>query len=267
MNLKNLSLSAMPSLMAIGAMTMLGMAASTASAGIIYQDSFGGTGALNGATPTVDNGSSATWTAATQWSDSGYFNANTQGAGRATAQLGFTPTTGNVYTLSATVSLTSGANPAAYLSLGFLSTSSSTALNNGWDSPTPTDPIAAPWVLVTIGDNAGTIYTGPGTQVNGTGFTTGQTGDLTNDTFELVLNTTAPTWTYQVYNEGTLVSGANPIQLPAGTTINYVGMQGASAIGTVSNFELSSVPEPATLGLMGVGAIGLLLIGRKRKVA
>lgn len=33
----------------------------------------------------------------------------------------------------------------------------------------------------------------------------------------------------------------------------------------ISNVQLQTAPEPATLGLMGVGALGLLLIGRKRK--
>ncbi len=39
--------------------------------------------------------------------------------------------------------------------------------------------------------------------------------------------------------------------------------------GTLNGLQLvsSSVPEPATLGLVGVGALGLMLIGRKRRTA
>ncbi|MGC9260930.1 MAG: PEP-CTERM sorting domain-containing protein [Phycisphaerae bacterium] len=254
---------------AAGALAMLGLAlaSGTASAAVIYQDSFSGSGALNGAAPTVDNGSSSTWTAATQWADSGYFNANTDGTGRATAQLGFTPQANNIYTLSATVSLTSGANNAAYLSIGFLSDANSGNLTDGWDqNPPPSgQPSAAPWALVTILDNSGTYFTGPGT-ANAAGFSIPGSGDLTNNTIALVLNTTSSTWTYQVYDNGTLESGSNPIALPNGTSITAVGMQGASAIGTVSNFELSSVPEPATLGLVAVGGLGLLLLKRRKTV-
>ena len=49
------------------AMAMAGMGASTASASVIYSDSFtGGTANLDGASPTVDNGTSTVWTAGSQ---------------------------------------------------------------------------------------------------------------------------------------------------------------------------------------------------------
>jgi hypothetical protein len=262
--------------MAAGMLAVMGMAfvSSTASAAVIYQDSFSGSstlGSLNGATPTTDNGSSSVWTAATQWADSGYFNGNTDGSGRVTAQLNFTPQANNIYTLSATVSLTSGANPAAYLALGFLSNATSSNLTSGWDvkSPSGSEPSASPWALVRIGSSNTppniTYFTGPGL-ADSAGSNLSDTAPLTDNTLELVLNTTSATWTYQVYDNGTLESGTNPISLPSGTTITAVGMQGASVIGKVSNFELATVPEPATLGLVAVGGLGLLLLKRRKTV-
>ncbi|MDA8378783.1 MAG: PEP-CTERM sorting domain-containing protein [Planctomycetia bacterium] len=275
--------------LAAGVLAMAGMAlaSSTASAAVIYQGNFTGTegmGSLNGTSVTVGpnasnyvSGSlSSTWLATSSssygWSDSGYFNDSANNPGRATAQLNFTPLSGDIYTLSATVSLTNGANTAAYLSIGFLSNANSSNLTAGWDNGNVTsgDVSASPWVLVTWENDAGTYFTGPGTK-NAAGFSTGQSGALTNDNFEIVLNTTGADtsnspWTYQIYNNNTLVSGSNPIDLPAGTVINEVGMQAASATGTVSSFELATVPEPATLGLVAVGGLGLLLLKRRKAV-
>jgi hypothetical protein len=270
------------------AMAGIALASSIASAAVIYQGNFtgtGGMGSLNGTSVTVGpnasnyvSGSlSSTWLATSSssygWSDSGYFNDSANNPGRATAQLNFTPLSGDIYTLSATVSLTNGANTAAYLSIGFLSNANSSNLTAGWDNLNVTsgEVSASPWVLVTWEDDSGTIYTGPGREINGIGFSTGQSGALTNDSFSLVLNTTGANtsnspWTYQVYNNNTLVSGSTPIDLPAGTVINEVGMQAASATGTVSSFELATVPEPATLGLVAVGGLGLLLLKRRKAV-
>jgi hypothetical protein len=281
--------------LAAGVLAMAGMAlaSSTASAAVIYQDSFtgtGGMGTLNGTSVTVGPNASnyvsgppsSTWLATSSssygWADSGYFNGNaTDYPGRVTAQLNFTPLSGYIYTLSATVSLTSGANPYAYLALGFLSNATSSNLTYGWDvnSPSGSDPSASPWALVRIGavatsttsaiSPALTYFTGPGL-AGSAGSNLSYSAPLTDNTLELVLNTTSTTWTYQVYDNGNLESGSNPISLPSGTTITAVGMQGASAIGNVSNFELATVPEPATLGLVAVGGLGLLLLKRRKTV-
>ena len=115
------------------------------------------------------------------------------------------------------------------------------------------------------------MFPGPGT-AGASGFTITGSGasPLTDNTFSIVLNTTgantaASPWTFQVYDNNILET-SSPIDLPAGTVIDAVGMQGASAVGSVSNFSLTSVPEPATLGLMGVGAVGLLLLKRRKTV-
>ncbi|MGC9261796.1 MAG: hypothetical protein ACP5I8_17170 [Phycisphaerae bacterium] len=191
----------------------------------------------------MDNVPSAKWTASSSskygWSAGGYFNANTVNVGRATAQLKFKPHAGHIYTLSTTVSLTKGANTAAYLSIGFLSGANPYNLTYGWDQKRVHYgyPSASPWALVRISDNNGTYFTGPGLANSG-GFSIPGSGNLTNNTIELVLNTTAKTWTYRVYDNGKIESGP-PIVLPRGTRITAVGMQGASAIGRVSNFELT----------------------------
>lgn len=232
---------------AVTAMAGITMAAGKTSSKIIYRDNFTGSkklGTLNGSKPTVDNGPSATWIAPTSkhsgWSAGGYFNANTPRVGRSTAMLKFTPKPGHIYTLSATVSLTKGANSAAYLAIGFLSSVNRYNLTYGWDLKHVHYgfPSASPWALARISDGNATYFTGPGL-AGGGGFSIPKNGNLTNNTLTLVLNTKGKTWTYQVYDNGKLGSG-DPIALPAKTQITAVGMQGASAVGRVSNFELTS---------------------------
>ena len=98
-------------------------------------------------------------------------------------------------------------------------------------------------------------FLGPGlTSSAGEGTYTGST------TLTIVLNTEAAAWTAEWFvNGGSVRSeayGSNP-------TINYVGLgieDGAST--TFSNFELTVVPEPGSLALMGLGG---LLIARRRR--
>ncbi len=272
-------------LLAAGVVVSAGLAG-TASAQIIYQDSFAGSNStpLNGSTLTVDNGPSATWTANTYtvWADSGYTNYNLDQSTktRDSAFLGFTPSSGQVYTLSATITLVSGdpasgtstSNQYDWLGVGFLSGISSgtntlgntSLLNTGWDWGSNISPLDVnPWARVELG-GGGIYVTGP--YANGaTRFSTPGTGNITN-TLAITLNTGSAAWTYQVFDNGTAVSPI--VTYSTNPTVTAVGLQNAGVIGTVSNFALTSspVPEPTTLGLVGVGTLGLLLIGRKRKV-
>ena len=54
----------------------------------------------------------------------------------------------------------------------------------------------------------------------------------------------------------------------ASTTVEFLNNSPASIDDTVdvSNVSLNPVPEPATIGLVAIGSLGLLLIGRRRAV-
>ncbi len=253
-----------------------GLAGTASASTIIYQDSFSGSNStpLNGAAPTVDKGQSATWTANTYavWSDSGYTNYNLDQSGktRDSAYLGFTPTSGQIYTLSATLTITSGVSGGT-LDIGFpgnIQAGTNTAggtstLNTGWDWPSNiTNVSPSPWVL--LGDSgSGYYFTGPG-ENGGSPFSSSAAAVGSANDISIVLNTAAAAWTYQAFDNG--VAESPIVAFTTNPTITAVGLQNAGVIGTVGNFELASspVPEPATLGLLAVGGLGLLLVSRKR---
>ncbi len=253
-------------LLAAAVVGTLGVAATTASASIIYQDSFTGSAStsLNGAAPTTDNGTSTTWTegggASGSYigiSSSGFTSDNGGGNGDGdVAYLGFTPSAGMEYTLSAGLNVTYVNG--GWLSIGFLTTPT-TSGNVRFDKP---GVGAVGWALLYGGSAGGTWFTGPGTS-NGAANFSAPSG-LNN--VSLVLNTAASGWTVTVSDNGTLIS--SPLDVPDNIMAVGIGNDGTVTDGTFSNFQLTAapVPEPATLGLVGLGGLGLLLIGRKRKV-
>ncbi|MDA8376984.1 MAG: hypothetical protein M0Z50_07990 [Planctomycetia bacterium] len=211
---------------------------------IIYQDHFTGSskpGTLNGARPTVNNGPGKKWTAGRNWSASGFINAN--GAdGRDTAFLRFTPKRGEIYTLSVTMSLVKGANRAAYIAVGFLKNVHASNVYTGWDTRyfSASTPVALPWALARLNGNV-TTFEGPG--IGGTigGYqiphSNGKT--LTKNVLSIQLNTSKPKWTYQVFDNGVAVMQPSTL-LVHRPVITAAGMQGASIVGTVSNFSLTA---------------------------
>ena len=231
------------------------------SATTIYQDNFRGskTAALNGTAPTIDNGpSGTTWTADSSWSDSGY---STNG-NRVSAYLPFTPSNGHIYDLSAGLNLVgeginSGSPDANYwVALGFLTALST---NTGWDSSG-----ASPWVMSRYNASGAAALSGPG--FNGVTWLSDTTGV---NTWSIVLDTMSSAWTYKVYEtnsaatDSLVASGA----FSSNPAISAVGIQNGYGDAQVSDFSLTDqpVPEPATLGLFGLGGLALLLASRKRK--
>ncbi|MHB1767247.1 MAG: hypothetical protein ACYCUV_05270 [Phycisphaerae bacterium] len=94
--------------------------ADTASASVIYSDNFPGTStaALNGTSPATD-ATAATWSAPLAPGSDGWAanGATTNTTTHAAALLSFTPVSGNVYTLSATLDPTGGNSN--WIALGF----------------------------------------------------------------------------------------------------------------------------------------------------
>lgn len=266
------------------ALTALAGLVGTAKAGVIYQDNFPGSSAnpLNGTSPTID-ATGATWTADTGWRADGSqtnadYNASSGATGSSDAFLPFTPSNGNVYTLSANFDVVGGSTNPNWFAFGFVQSFSSAtstvtgAANNGngvnaWPGSSGTDTASAsylnagPWLLVQK-NNVQAAYpnqyfTGPGAAANGTYPSGVGTADMS-----IVLNTEASAWTYQVFEGGTSVSPI--IAFATNPAIGGVMLgQWANTSGQVSNFSLTSVPEPASLGLCVFGGLGLLLLRRR----
>jgi hypothetical protein len=60
-----------------------------------------------------------------------------------------------------------------------------------------------------------------------------------------------------------LADGVGIVDVTWGATLNYFGATKATFPGTVASFEI--IPEPATAALLGLGVLGLVLGGRRRK--
>lgn len=239
-------------LLAVMGASLLAAATVHAAPVTIYSDNFSRTGGLDGSAPDVRSGSyggssAATWIAGGNWTVDG---SQAKAIYAPTAALSFTPETGRVYTLSATINSTA-ANQ--WLAMGFSSLSGGKAENAAYY-----DSLVAPqpWVLV---------------QTSGTGHDSflagltggGSLGDAANPVaVQIILDTQPALWTVEWKINGGTQRNATYATNP---TINYVSL-GASAgagnntAGYVDNFMLTTevVPEPSALALLGLGALGLL---------
>lgn len=235
-----------------------------ATAQIIYQDDFSGTGAaLNGAS--LDIGA-ATWTTGSDWYDDGTA-ATTVASGPSgqAAWLPFTPVNGVIYTATATI-LNDQPN---WIGFGFL----------------PTAPAGGDWTVTDFSvrhSNApgyGWMLDRNSSGNDQEGFLGGGTaggqpwnGDVVDPTapvtIAIVLDTTAANWSVEW-----LINGASQSTASFGVTgnpgIGGIGFShdrdaSGNAGGLISFFELSQVPEPSTFALAGLGLAGLLFFWRRK---
>ncbi len=208
--------------------------------GVIYQDAFkgGALTALNGCKATSKPRHNIQWVAA-EWNADG----STTAAGN--AYLPFTPISGNIYKLSVGLNPEKGAST-GWLAIGFVGkwTTGANHPNTGVTAFFANGAIAAgPWAAVYPdrgsggsaqgGGGGGATVVGPGA----TGITRWATTDGVQQ-IAIVLNTTGPVWTYQVSDNGVVVTPCTP--LPANPTITGVGLGNAQITkGTASDFRLT----------------------------
>lgn len=237
----------------------LALAADPALATTIYQDNFNGSttnNSLNGAAPDT-RPASETWVSS-EWRASGTvatLNATSNDDG---AYLPFVPTTGFIYTLSMTAAQPSfAASTAGWLGLGF------TAGNTASDTSFATATIgAAPWLLwrpsTAANPNQSQVVTrlGPGTSLDGSGDNQNEGPFTGTQTLTIVLNTVGAAWTAEWFVGAISVRSSTYATNP---TINYVGFARENGqTSTITNFELTSVPEPSAALLGGLGLLALL---------
>ena len=206
-----------------------------ASAAVIYSQTFtGGTGALAGTTSTTGNG---TWTP--DIAISSVVNRN----GITTAQYGsislaFTPQSGFVYDLTATINVT--AANSSWLGVAFLQD------NNPYGFfGTKTTPAALRTDRWQIWPQAANY-------------------NLSSNDVLVRLDTTAAQWTVAHF-QGGVQMGDTYTYTSGNPTINWVGIvTEGTAVGSVSAFQLSAVPEPSTYAMLLGGILNLSLIRRRR---
>jgi hypothetical protein len=214
---------------ALGALLLIG-GTSKASAVVIYsQDFTGGASTLAGTAPTVGTG---LWTG----NNIINLNGNSTGVGGAVS-LAFTPSSGFVYDLSATINVT--AVNGSWIGVGFLPNNATF----GWFPSNPAALRTADWQIWPQAFNANV---------------------LTSNDVLIRLDTTGVQWTTSMYQGGTQI-GSTYTYNTANPTINFVGfVSEGTAVGNVSAFQLTqAVPEPSTYALV-LGGIATLLLIRRR---
>jgi hypothetical protein len=224
---------------------------SVASAAIIYQDNFDRIGILNGSEPTITTEGNQ-WRSF-DWTTDG--SAATVSTGGWMAILPFTPATGNVYTLSASMNPTSPAGSPSWFALGFTG-------RNATDNWFAGDQSSAS-IFARVSNNAYPDFYAQGPGTGGIG-NLGSYTDGVAHLYSITLDTTAinsADWTASYSVNGNQVIA--PTRLGYNPTINYVGFGADATGGTIDNFSLTVVPEPSTYALV-VGGIATLLLSRRR---
>ena len=206
---------------------------SKASAAVIYSQDFPLDGnPLLGTTSTVGGG---TWSGNNLFNIAGY----TTGSSGAIA-LPFNPQSGYIYDLTATINIAN--DNGSWIGAGFLSTIDDAYGFTG--SPNSSAAIR----------NGGAWTTFPG---GGNG--------ITSTDLRIRLDTTGSQWKTS-YFQGGAQMGSTHTYASGNPTINYVGFVSheGTAVGSVSAFQLTAIPEPSTYALVIGGITTVLLIRRRR---
>jgi hypothetical protein len=229
---------------------------------VLYSDNFSGDGTadLHGTTPDTTIGTN-TWVASSYIKDDGSAAVDTTKTG--SGFLAFTPEANKVYTLSVTLDQpTHIANGGGkWFAMGFAN--SDETQTNAFQGAGTIDP--SPWMLwrstrdTTLGNDL-RMFMGPNTLGGDTLAVDPGLSPAGNHTLSIVLDTTAALWTSDFQLDGVSqwkeTFTANP-------TINQVRIGRNGGVGfNVDTLSLTVVPEPATVGMLGLGAVLTLLVRR-----
>ena len=217
-----------------------------ASAATIYFDPLDGSSSsnLNGTKP-EDRGGTGT---GNNWNAASLFDADgSVASGSGSAWLPFTPQSGFIYTLSADVETTEGGEDDDWISLGYASSEL---------TDEPFYDTGGYGTILLRESGSGTSFRGEET-AGGDSLGVTTTGPAT---LEIRLDTRPTSWSFSFFVNGSSVGNAGGVASGDAEDISYVGFSEFSqAEGNVADLTLTrAIPEPASLALVGFGALALL---------
>jgi len=237
---------------------LMGMLPLMAQADVLFQDDFNGSGSLNGTSPDITTGGAA-WVAGTAFGADGSVGAIA--TNKTSATLAFTPEADKVYRLQARISST-----ADWIGFGFANGQST--LSGNRNKFTGTDTVGKAWFLKK-GD-ADTATNGNQTQGNAANQSESFPGafyrSLADMDLRVDLNTSNAVWTATWYGKLTTDSEYTLFRAEEDLSrqeIDSIGFASNNGIGSIDNFSLSVIPEPATLGMVVATGAGVLFIRRR----
>jgi hypothetical protein len=254
-----------------GVVALLSIGSTSARAGMVFQDNFNRVGALNGSTPSFSAGSN--WTAHPMFATDGTkVNAVATSlfdfTGAAYVPLPVAITSGNIYTLSATVYPGNSTDNRAVMMFGFFDAAPS------WNSSS--NPVDEGHAIALGVRKNGTVNTVLHGAVNAADI--GVADGTNGTTFGVRLYETAPNvWSavaLELSPTNQLILGSlspMPIPLERLANIHSIGMISGSLLPPyIDNFTLdvspaapSPVPEPSSFVLAGMAGLGLITLRKK----
>mgnify|MGYP006288450631 CR=1 FL=1 len=236
---------------ALSATVLLTLGSSIHAATIYFDPLDGGSSNLDGTSPADRGGTgSVVWDAHSPYFKAdGTIEAGTNSSATGGAWLPFVPTAGNIYQLSADVNTTGSSNTNQWNTLGFSSTgnTSDSFLDGGY----------ATMLLRDDRTGVSSVYTGVA-EVGGSNYAP-PAGSVE---LVIVLDATdadSANWTAEFFLDGTSLGAPATVSSGDFGDITHVGFSTlAKAAGTVADFQLATIPEPASLALLALGVAGLL---------
>ena len=254
--------------MMYGVVALLSICATSVQAATVFQDNFNRVGPLNGSTPSTTAGSN--WTAHPGFSTDGTKVSAAFGLfdfyGAAYVPMPVAITSGNVYTLSATMLRGLSTDDTAIMIFGFFDATPS------YNGTVPVDEGHA--IAIAPRNNRPSVNTMLHGSVNNADY--GVADGTNGTTFGVRLYETAPnTWSavaVELSPTNQLITGGlspTPISLARIADIHSIGMISSSLLPPyIDNFTLDVspvVPEPSTFVLGIAGLAGLRLVTLRKK--
>ncbi len=228
------------------------------AATVLYSDDFSGSvdNNLHGTTPATTIGTN-TWIAHENWKADGSIAGGSSSVNNDhNAFLAFTPASGLIYTLTATLDKPVGLTNGMWAGIGFTNDTLGTAAGNNGESFFAGTNAAGPWMLYRANNNQIAAFGGPET-ANGSGNLSGYTG---TQTMTIVLDTTGAQWKAEWFVGGNSIWTHTYNTNPA---ISYVGLgRENNTAADFSSFSLTAIPEPSSTL---IGGLGLLALLRRRR--